>query len=364
MKRLVFSLSFGLFFAFFLFTEVSAFQNTFWKPDGSSKAKPAPTRPPASYAASSRPPPKRPQGIPNQVPRRGINTAKTRKVPPRPTESLRSAPTRPRVVAETSRPTTQEHASSEIPVTTRPRFVSRPPVTAGATPVAPPVRPLMRSGREASYLERPFQKYVITKDYKQNLQGLVPETELPQILEILKSGWRLVVYQQNILLTAYDNCKKCTDSGKGITACSIPARGNRIIAVDPRYIPYGSIAYITGKHPNSPSSPRGWSFAADACGACRKDADKGKIHIDIHYDHPHSQNIRFGRQRQNTLVVLIPPDQQKPSEDSEFYKNMPIVVKTIAKTDNPKSLPSQLRQADAYEPISSKKAQQNPQTGR
>lgn len=80
-------------------------------------------------------------------------------------------------------------------------------------------------------------------------------------------------------VTAYCPCKKCCGKSDGITATGVKATQGRTIAVDPRYIPYGTEVTINGN-----------TYVAEDCGG----AIKGN-RIDIYFD-SHQEALAFGVQ--------------------------------------------------------------------
>ena len=86
-------------------------------------------------------------------------------------------------------------------------------------------------------------------------------------------------------LTAYCPCVKCCGKSDGITASGTQATAGRTVAVDPRYIPYGTEIIIDGQ-----------TYIAEDCGGAIK-GDR----IDIYFD-CHSEAESFGKQ---TKIVRV-----------------------------------------------------------
>ena len=80
-------------------------------------------------------------------------------------------------------------------------------------------------------------------------------------------------------VTAYCPCKKCSDNWGRMTSTGVLATAGRTIAVDPRYIPYGTKIIINGN-----------TYVAEDCGG----AIKGN-RIDIYFD-SHQDASQFGVQ--------------------------------------------------------------------
>lgn len=91
--------------------------------------------------------------------------------------------------------------------------------------------------------------------------------------------------EKEMVLTAYCSCAKCCGKSDGITASGTKAKQGRTIAVDPRYIPYGTEVVIDGV-----------TYIAEDCGG----AIKGN-RIDLFFD-SHSEALNFGRQ---TKIVRV-----------------------------------------------------------
>ena len=81
-------------------------------------------------------------------------------------------------------------------------------------------------------------------------------------------------------VTAYCPCNECSDNWGRNTATGVLATAGRTIAVDPRYIPYGTKVTINGN-----------TYVAEDCGG----AIKGKNRIDIYFD-SHQEASAFGVQ--------------------------------------------------------------------
>jgi 3D (Asp-Asp-Asp) domain-containing protein len=87
-------------------------------------------------------------------------------------------------------------------------------------------------------------------------------------------------------VTAYCPCSKCCGKSDGITATGVKATQGRTIAVDPRYIPYGTEVIINGN-----------TYVAEDCGG----AIKGN-RIDIYFD-SHQEALAFGVQYLEGVVM-------------------------------------------------------------
>lgn len=104
--------------------------------------------------------------------------------------------------------------------------------------------------------------------------------------------------EKEMIITAYCPCEKCcgvyaTNRQKDkngndivLTASGKEAKAGRTVAVDPRYIPYGTEIIIDGK-----------TYIAEDCGGAIKGEDK----IDIYFA-SHSEALSFGKQ---TKIVRI-----------------------------------------------------------
>jgi 3D (Asp-Asp-Asp) domain-containing protein len=93
--------------------------------------------------------------------------------------------------------------------------------------------------------------------------------------------------EKEMVLTAYCSCVECCDKDDRITATGTLAKQGRTIAVDPRYIPYGTEVIIDGV-----------TYIAEDCGG----AIKGN-RIDVYFD-GHSEALEFGRQTKIVRVML------------------------------------------------------------
>ena len=91
--------------------------------------------------------------------------------------------------------------------------------------------------------------------------------------------------EKEMIITAYCPCEKCCGNSNGITASGTKAKAGRTVAVDPRYIPYGTEIIIDGQ-----------TYIAEDCGGAIK-GDR----IDIYFD-DHNSALGFGRQ---TKIVRI-----------------------------------------------------------
>jgi 3D (Asp-Asp-Asp) domain-containing protein len=93
--------------------------------------------------------------------------------------------------------------------------------------------------------------------------------------------------EKEMVLTAYCSCVECCDKDDRITAIGTHAKQGRTIAVDPRYIPYGTEVIIDGV-----------TYIAEDCGGAIK-GDR----IDVYFD-SHSEALEFGRQTKIVRVML------------------------------------------------------------
>lgn len=91
--------------------------------------------------------------------------------------------------------------------------------------------------------------------------------------------------EKEMIITAYCPCEKCCGKNDGITASGTKAKQGRTVAVDPRYIPYGTEVIIDGQ-----------TYIAEDCGG----AIKGN-RIDLFFS-SHEQALSFGRQ---TKIVRV-----------------------------------------------------------
>lgn len=92
--------------------------------------------------------------------------------------------------------------------------------------------------------------------------------------------------EKEMTITAYCSCAKCCGKSDGITASGTKAKQGRTIAVDPRYIPYGTEVIIDGV-----------TYIAEDCGG----AIRGENRIDVFFS-SHEQALNFGRQ---TKIVRV-----------------------------------------------------------
>ena len=91
--------------------------------------------------------------------------------------------------------------------------------------------------------------------------------------------------EKEMIITAYCPCEKCCGNSNGITASGTKAKQGRTVAVDPRYIPYGTEIVIDGQ-----------TYIAEDCGG----AIKGN-RLDIYFE-SHREALNFGKQ---TKIVRI-----------------------------------------------------------
>lgn len=93
--------------------------------------------------------------------------------------------------------------------------------------------------------------------------------------------------EKEMIITAYCSCVSCCGKSDGITATGTRATQGRTIAVDPRYIPYGTEVIIDGQ-----------TYIAEDCGGAIK-GDR----IDVYFD-SHSEALKFGRQTKIVRIML------------------------------------------------------------
>ena len=94
--------------------------------------------------------------------------------------------------------------------------------------------------------------------------------------------------EKEMILTAYCSCVECCDKSDGITATGTLAKQGRTIAVDPRYIPYGTEVIIDGV-----------TYIAEDCGGAIK-GDR----IDVFFNN-HQDALNFGVQNKMVKVKVI-----------------------------------------------------------
>ena len=92
--------------------------------------------------------------------------------------------------------------------------------------------------------------------------------------------------EKEMIITAYCPCTKCCGKTNGITASGTKAKQGRTVAVDPRYIPYGTEIIIDGQ-----------TYIAEDCGGAIK-GDR----IDIYFE-SHSEAVSFGKQTKIVRIV-------------------------------------------------------------
>lgn len=127
----------------------------------------------------------------------------------------------------------------------------------------------------------------------------VPENNEPETTQIVENSVESVekcvfapeemqptYTEKEMTITAYCPCVKCCGKSDGITASGTKAKQGRTIAVDPRYIPYGTEVIIDGMG----------TYIAEDCGG----AIKGN-RIDVFFS-SHEQALSFGRQ---TKIVRV-----------------------------------------------------------
>ena len=92
--------------------------------------------------------------------------------------------------------------------------------------------------------------------------------------------------EKEMISTAYCPCAKCCGENSGITASGTKAKQGRTVAVDPRYIPYGTEIIIDGQ-----------TYIAEDCGGAIK-GDR----IDIYFD-DHNSALGFGVKKTTVYIV-------------------------------------------------------------
>jgi 3D (Asp-Asp-Asp) domain-containing protein len=95
--------------------------------------------------------------------------------------------------------------------------------------------------------------------------------------------------EKQMILTAYCSCVRCCGKSDGITASGTKAKQGRTVAVDTRYIPYGTEIIIDGMG----------TYIAEDCGG----AIKGENKIDLFFDN-HEEALEFGVQKKVVRVML------------------------------------------------------------
>lgn len=90
-----------------------------------------------------------------------------------------------------------------------------------------------------------------------------------------------------VTATAYCPCEKCCGKTDGITATGTKATAGRTIAVDPNFIPYGTLLIIDGN-----------TYIAEDCGGLVKGGNR----VDIFFN-THEEAVNFGRQTLTAYVV-------------------------------------------------------------
>ena len=120
-----------------------------------------------------------------------------------------------------------------------------------------------------------YEKIETTTKIVENSVESVENTTEPQYVEKV------------VTITAYCPCPKCTD-GDGITSTGAVPKQGRTVAVDPKYIPYGTVIIFDGH-----------SYIAEDCGG----AIKGENKIDLFFD-SHEEALEFGVQKKVVRVML------------------------------------------------------------
>ena len=120
-----------------------------------------------------------------------------------------------------------------------------------------------------------YEKIETTTKIVENSVESVENTTQPQYIE------------KEMIITAYCPCGEICTDGDGITSTGVVPKQGRTVAVDPRYIPYGTEIIIDGH-----------SYIAEDCGGAIK-GDK----IDIFFD-SHEKAELFGVQKKVVKVML------------------------------------------------------------
>ncbi len=92
--------------------------------------------------------------------------------------------------------------------------------------------------------------------------------------------------EKEMTITAYCPCVKCCGKSDGITASGTKAKQGRTVAVDPRYIPYGTEIIIDGQ-----------TYIAEDCGGAIKCSK-----IDLYFDN-HIDALNFGKQTKTVRIM-------------------------------------------------------------
>ena len=119
-----------------------------------------------------------------------------------------------------------------------------------------------------------YEKIETTTKIVENSVESVENTE-PQYIEKV------------VTITAYCPCPKCTD-GDGITSTGAVPKQGRTVAVDPEYIPYGTVIIFDGH-----------SYIAEDCGGAIK-GDRFDVFFNNHQD-----DLNFGVQNKMVKVKVI-----------------------------------------------------------
>ena len=124
----------------------------------------------------------------------------------------------------------------------------------------------------------------------------IEETTKPSSQEVVQGPPTNYVKQMKVNATAYCLCQKCcgkspSSPGYGRTASGlviVPGTGMKVIAVDPKMIPFGTKVYVDGY---------GYAIAADTGGAIKQNR------IDVYMD-SHSDALKWGRKNNINLYIL------------------------------------------------------------
>lgn len=125
-----------------------------------------------------------------------------------------------------------------------------------------------------SFPQAPENNEVEITQIVENSVESVEETTEPQYIE------------KQMTVTAYCPCVKCCNKTDGITASGKKAKQGRTVAVDPRYIHYGTKIIIDGH-----------TYISEDCGGAIK-GDR----LDIFFD-DHNSALEFGVKKINVYIV-------------------------------------------------------------
>ena len=143
-----------------------------------------------------------------------------------------------------------------------------------------------------------FPKIPENKEIEETTQIVENSVESVEKVSFEVETTEVTYTEREMIITAYCPCEKCCgvyatnrqkdENGNDIvlTASGKEAEAGRTVAVDPRYIPYGTEIIVDGK-----------TYIAEDCGG----AIKGENKIDIYFE-SHSEAVSFGKQ---TKIVRI-----------------------------------------------------------